>query len=120
MTLAVYGLTKCSTVKKARDWLDAHGIAYEFHDYRAEPIPREKLRSWCEARGGWEKVVNRASMTWRGLPEEKKENVDTEKALDLMAEKPSLIRRPVVEGPGILLQGFTEKSFTTSFPPAGE
>lgn len=115
MALAVYGLTKCSTVKKARDWLDAHGIAYEFHDYREEPIARKKLKAWCKARGGWEKVINRASMTWRGLPGAAKENVNIEKALDLMAEKPSLIRRPVVEGDGILLQGFTEKSYTEAF-----
>jgi Spx/MgsR family transcriptional regulator len=107
MSLALYGIPNCDTVKKARKWLDARGIAYVFHDYKKAGITPERIAGWCDELG-WEAVLNRAGTTFRKLPDAAKANLDQTKAVALMGEQPSMIRRPVVEHPGGLLVGFNE------------
>ncbi len=105
MSVAVYGIPNCDTVKKARTWLDANGIAYSFHDYKKEGADPARLAKWAEA-VGWEPLLNRAGTTFRKLDEADRADVDAAKALALMAAHPSLIKRPVVEYRGGLLVGF--------------
>ncbi len=105
MSVAVYGIPNCDTVKKARTWLDANGIAYSFHDYKKEGADPARLAKWAEAIG-WEPLLNRAGTTFRKLDEADKADIDAAKALALMAAHPSLIKRPVVEYRGGLLVGF--------------
>ena len=105
MNLHLYGIPNCDTVKKARAWLDARGIAYTFHDYKKEGADLEKLRAWAE-QAGWEALLNRRGTTFRKLPEADKMEIDHARALALMAAHPSLIKRPVVEHADGLLVGF--------------
>lgn len=105
MTIHFYGIPNCDTVKKARTWLDGQGIAYTFHDYKKEGADAAKLEGWAGI-VGWEKLLNRAGTTFRKLPDEAKQDLDTAKAVALMVEQPSMIKRPVVEYPGGLLVGF--------------
>ena len=105
MTVTVYGIPNCDTVKKARTWLDAHGIAYTFHDYKKAGADASKLAQWCAA-AGWEKVLNRAGTTFKKLPDADKADLDAAKAAALMAANPSCIKRPIVEHSGALLVGF--------------
>lgn len=105
MTIEIYGIPNCDTVKKARAWLDAKGVAYVFHDYKKEGASKAKLQSWC-MKAGWETVLNRAGTTFRKLADADKANLNEMKAISLMLEAPSMIRRPIVEHPGGLLVGF--------------
>lgn len=114
MALIVYGIATCSTVQKARDWLDAHAIAFRFHDFKKDGVPEEALRRWC-AKTGWEKVMNRTSLTFRALAPDDKAGLDEEKAMALMRLKPTLIRRPVLEDGAILLHGFAAKRYGETF-----
>ena len=107
MSIQVYGISNCDTVKKARAWLDARGIAFTFHDYKKEGADPAKLAAWVAA-AGWEKVLNRAGTTFRKLPDADRENLNEAKAVAVMAANPSCIKRPVVEHPGGLLVGFRE------------
>ncbi len=103
--IALYGIKNCDTMKKARAWLDANHVAYVFHDYKAEGADRARLLKWIEA-VGWEVLLNRAGTTFRKLPDEVKAGVDQGKAVALMLEQPSMIKRPVLEYPGGILVGF--------------
>jgi arsenate reductase len=105
MTTTIYGIKNCDTMKKARAWLDGHGVAYEFHDYKTAGAPKEKLKAWCDELG-WETLLNRAGTTFRKLPEADKEGLNERKALALMLEQPSMIKRPVLEVGGKLFVGF--------------
>src|SRR5262245_58395253 len=96
MKTLLYGIKNCDTMKKARAWLDARRIEYEFHDYKASGIERAKLEAWAKV-AGWETLLNRAGTTFRKLPDEARENVDERKAIALMLEQPSMIKRPVLE-----------------------
>lgn len=107
MTLTMFGISNCDTVKKARKWLEAKGIDYAFHDYKKEGADPVKLERWV-GEAGWEKVLNRAGTTFRGLPDADKADLDAAKAVKVMAANPSTIKRPVVEYPGGLLVGFRE------------
>lgn len=107
----LYGIPNCDTMKKARTWLDVHGVAYEFHDYKQAGIDRDRLAGWARA-VGWETLLNRAGTTFRKLPEEAKRNLDEHKALSLMLEQPSLIKRPVLERDGTLLVGFSSEIYS--------
>ena len=111
MTVTLFGIPNCDTVKKARDWLAQHGIAYSFHDYKKSGIERAKLAGWVE-KLGWEVVLNRAGTTFRKLPEAERADIDGEKAIDLMLSQPSMIKRPVVEYAGGLLIGFKPDQWT--------
>ncbi len=103
--IKLYGIPNCDTVKKARTWLDGHGIRYVFHDYKKLGADAAKLKGWCD-RLGWEVVLNRAGTTFKKLPEIDKSNLDQTKAISLMLVQPSMIKRPVVEYPGGVLIGF--------------
>ncbi len=105
--MIVYGIPNCDTVKKARTWLDAQGIAYAFHDYKKAGADPARLAAWCDA-AGWEKVLNRAGTTFKKLPDDDKVDLDSAKSVALMAANPSCIKRPIVEHPGGLLVGFKE------------
>ena len=96
MTYVLYGIKACDTMKKARTWLDEHKVAYDFHDYKAVGIDREHLQRWC-AEHGWQTVLNRAGTTFKKLPDSDKEGLNERKALALMAEQPSMIKRPVLD-----------------------
>ena len=112
----LYGLEKCSTCQKARAWLDEHGQAHSFVDYREHPIAPARLKQWAQQLGGWEKLVNRASMTWRNLPQERKQPADDAQWLALVAEYPALVRRPVTLMPdGTVAVGFTDKKYALLF-----
>jgi len=106
MNITVYGIPNCDTVKKARAWLAAEGIAYAFHDYKKQGVPQAQLEGWMRSLG-WEALLNRKGTTWRQLDAARQAGiVDTASALELMAAQPSVIRRPVVEHPGGVLVGF--------------
>ena len=105
MTITLYGIPNCDTVKKARDWLTERGLAYTFHDYKKAGADPARLAEWCRM-AGWEKVLNRAGTTFRKLPGADKLRLDEARAIVLMAANPSCIKRPVVEHPGGLLVGF--------------
>jgi Spx/MgsR family transcriptional regulator len=92
-------------MKKARAWLDKQGVAYTFHDYKAEGIERERLERWCR-KVGWEMLLNRAGTTFRKLPERDKQALDARKAIALMLAQPSMIKRPVLESGSHTLVGF--------------
>ena len=105
MPNTIYGIKNCDTMKKARAWLDSHDVGYDFHDYKAEGIDRDKLKGWAD-KMGWETLLNRAGTTFRKLPEADKEGLNERKALALMLAQPSMIKRPVLELGGKLLVGF--------------
>ena len=105
MTVTLYGIKNCDTVKKARAWLDANRIAHDFHDYKTAGIDAARLAKWIEVHG-WETLLNRAGTTFRKLPDEARADLDRDKAIALMLANPSAIKRPVVEYPGGVLIGF--------------
>jgi len=109
-SLVMYGIPNCETVKKARRWLDERGIAYAFHDYRKHGADAELLAAWSRELG-WEKVLNRAGTTFRKLPPQRTANLDLQRAVALMVENPSAIKRPIVAGAGRLLVGFDPVSY---------
>ncbi|HZH57687.1 Spx/MgsR family RNA polymerase-binding regulatory protein [Yanghanlia caeni] len=110
--LSMYGLAKCSTCVKAQQWLQQRGVQVGFTDYREHPLPSDALLTYSRALGGWEKLVNRASMTWRNLPDARKNPGSDDEWLALIAEFPALVRRPLVLWPdGTVTTGFTEKKF---------
>jgi len=104
-TATIYGIKNCDTMKKARAWLDSHGVACDFHDYKAAGIDKAHLVKWCEA-AGWETVLNRAGTTFRALPDADKANLTEAKAIKLMLAQPSMIKRPVLELGSRIVVGF--------------
>ena len=105
MTPVLYGIPNCDTVKKARAWLDARGIAHAFHDYKKAGADPTQVARWV-ANAGLDRVLNRAGTTFRKLPEADRADLDAAKAVALMVAQPSLIKRPIVEHDGGLLVGF--------------
>ena len=105
MTITLYGIKNCDTMKKARAWLDAKGVDYRFHDYKAEGIDREHVSRWC-ATQGWETILNRAGTTFRSLPDADKQALNESRAIALMLAQPSMIKRPVLEIGSTTLVGF--------------
>jgi len=103
--IVIYGIRNCDTMKKARSWLEEHGVGYRFHDYKQAGIAREKLERWADE-VGWDVLLNRAGTTFRKLPETEREGLDRARAVALMLAQPSMIKRPVLEGAGGLLVGF--------------
>lgn len=110
--MKLYGIPNCNTVKKARTWLDDHGVSYTFHDFKKQGIDTATLENWL-SQTAWEKLVNRAGMTWRGLSEETKSLVvDNPSAMNLMIDKSSVIKRPVlVKDDKIICLGFDETTY---------
>jgi arsenate reductase len=109
--IVMYGIRNCDTVKKARAWLEARGIAYDFHDYKLAGIDEPRLRGWARELG-WEKVLNRAGTTFRKLPDADKAGLDADKAIALMLAQPSMIKRPVLDLGDRRLVGFGEAAWT--------
>ncbi len=113
-SVTIYGIKNCDTMKKARTWLDDHGVAYAFHDYKAEGIDKASLERWSKE-VGWEILLNRAGTTFRKLPDAQRENVTEKKAIALMLEQPSMIKRPVLDIGGKLLVGFKPDAYAKQF-----
>ena len=105
MSATIYGIRNCDTMKKARAWLDARGVPYVFHDYKVDGIERARLEAWARD-VGWETLLNRAGTTFRKLPDGDKAGLDETKALALMLDQPSMIKRPVLDLGGRILVGF--------------
>ena len=105
MAITIYGIKNCDTMKKARGWLDEHGVKYAFHDYKSEGIAKDKLKAWSDELG-WEALLNRAGTTFRKLPDADRQGLNERKALALMLAQPSMIKRPVLEAGSKLLVGF--------------
>lgn len=114
MTVTIYGIRNCDTMKKARAWLDARGVSYAFHDYKTAGVDPARLETWSAA-AGWEKLLNRAGTTFRKLPDGDKQGLDRAKAIALMAAQPSMIKRPVLEIGGRLLVGFKPEEYAAAF-----
>ncbi|MFG1371563.1 ArsC family reductase [Xanthobacter oligotrophicus] len=114
MATTIYGIKACETMKKARGWLEAHGVDHAFHDYKTAGIERKTLEGWVKT-VGWEKLLNRAGTTFRKLPDADKEGIDEAKAIGLMLEKPSMIKRPVLETGRDLLVGFKPEDYAAKF-----
>ncbi len=112
--IIMYGIKNCDTIKKARKFLDANNIDYEFHDFREDGLNPIQLRAWLKELG-WEKVINKRSTTWRNLPDETKENMDETLAIVVAEQQPTIIKRPVLEMSDNVVIGFSEKSYTELF-----
>lgn len=114
MPNTLYGIRNCDTMKKAWTWLDQHGVAYEFHDYKKQGIDRPRLEAWAR-QVGWERLLNRAGTTFRKLPDVDRQDVDEAKAISLMLAQPSMIKRPVLETGGRVLVGFKPDEYAAAF-----
>ena len=116
--MKLYGIPNCNTVKKARDWLDANNVIYEFHDFKKQAIDTAALNHWLTQQP-WEKLINRAGLTWRGLDDATKSSItDNASAVKLMQAKTSVIKRPVlVKDNKILCLGFDENLYKETLKP---
>ncbi|EKE86871.1 ArsC family reductase [Idiomarina xiamenensis] len=110
MSVEVYGINNCDTVKKARRWLEQQQIEYRFHDFRKDGLEKSQLDEWCEQLG-WQNVINRRSTSWRELDDETKQALNEAKAKQLMLNKPTLIKRPILNDGEQILNGFNEKAW---------
>ena len=113
--VTIYGIKNCDTMKKARAWLDGHGVAYAFHDYKAVGVDPDVLKGWA-GKVGWEVLLNRAGTTFRKLPDADRDGVTEPKAIALMTAQPSMIKRPVLDIGGKLLVGFKPEQYEAAFP----
>ena len=110
MKLKVFGLNKCSTCQKAVAWLGENDLKHDFSDVKESPLDSAQVFKWSVALGGWEKMINRAGITWRGLSPADTANLTDKKAVALVLRNPSLIRRPLIErADGSVTVGFSEK-----------
>ena len=113
-TVTLNGIRNCDTMKKAWTWLDQHGVAYAFHDYKKQGVSRAVLEGWAR-QVGWETLLNRAGTTFRNLPEADRQGLDEIKAIDLMLAQPSMIKRPVLETGGRVIVGFKPEVYAAAF-----
>ena len=116
--VTIHGIKNCDTMKKARAWVEANGVAYAFHDYKAAGIERGKLEGW-ERLVGWEVLLNRAGTTFKKLPDGDKVGIDAKKAVDLMLAQPSMVKRPVLVVGNQILVGFKPEVYATALPAMG-
>jgi arsenate reductase len=114
VTTTLFGIRNCDTMKKAWTWLDQHGVAYDFHDYKKQGIERERLEGWVRELG-WEVLLNRSGATFRKLPDADRANLDAAKAVELMLAQPSMIKRPVLDAGGKLFVGFKPAEYEQQF-----
>jgi Spx/MgsR family transcriptional regulator len=113
--MKVYGITNCNTVKKAVDWLKAHNVAYEFHDFKKLGVSTQKLAEW-EGKAGYAKFLNKQGLTWKQLDPAIKDTItNTTEVLNLLQQKTSMIKRPVIEDDGFLFFGFDEAVYQQHF-----
>jgi arsenate reductase len=115
VTVTIHGIKACDTMKKARAWLEAKGVDYAFHDYKASGIAPATLKAWAD-QVGWEVLLNRSGTTFRALPETDKADLGEARAIALMAAQPSMIRRPVLDVGGRLIVGFKPEVYAAAFP----
>ncbi len=108
--ITIYGIPNCDTMKKARKWLEANGVEYVFHDYKKKGVPQEKLAAWVKE-AGWDQILNKRGTTWRKLDASVKENIDDTRAISIMLQHPSIIKRPVLESGSTLLIGFKDTDY---------
>lgn len=115
MAYKLYGIPNCNTVKKARTWLEENNIDYVFHNFKKEGISQEKLSEWME-QYPWDKIMNKAGMTYRKLPDDVKESLtNAEAAIAVLIEKTSMIKRPIIESDQIVTLGFKEEEFQKAY-----
>ena len=114
MTVTIYGIKNCDTMKKAFAWFDARGVAYDFHDYKKSGVTKAQLTQWCRATG-WQAVLNRAGTTFRKLNDADKQTLTQDKAIALMIAQPSMIKRPILETGSKLEIGFTPERYAALF-----
>ena len=112
--LTLYGIRSCDTCRKARKWLDANAIEYRVHDVRVDGLNAEMLERWF-ADMEWQKLLNMRSLTWRRIPEVDRSDMDRDKAMGMMLEQPTLIRRPVLEGDDFIAVGFSPANYAKVF-----
>jgi arsenate reductase len=117
MAVTVYGIKACDTMKKARAWLDDHGVAYTFHDYKTQGIDAATLQRWSGL-VGWESLLNRAGTTFRKLPDAARADLTEARAIALMLAQPSMIKRPVLDRNGELTVGFKPELYAQRVPTA--
>ncbi len=113
--ITLYGIPNCDTMKKARRWLDEHGVEYQFHDYKKAGLEEAQLRAWVKELG-WETLVNRRGMMWRKLDQDVRDNMDEAKAIEVMRTTPSIIKRPLLDTGDARHVGFSEKQYQEIFP----
>jgi arsenate reductase len=114
MSVTLYGIPNCDTVKKARTWLESRGVSYAFHDYKKAGAEAARLGRWCDELG-WEVILNRSGTTFKKLDPSEKEGLNQQQAIMLMLSQPSMIKRPVVEYDGGLLVGFKATDWEVAF-----
>ena len=112
-SVVIHGIKACDTMKKARDWLDGHGVAHVFHDYKVSGVSAALLEKWA-GKVGWEVLLNRSGTTFRKLPEADKAGLDAARAIGLMVAQPSMIKRPVLDIDGALLVGFKPEQYAAA------
>lgn len=115
--MKLYGIRNCDTMKKARAWLDEHGMTYDFHDYKKAGIDSARLERWSD-RVGWQSLLNRSGTTFRKLPEGDRSDLDARKAIALMVAQPSMIRRPVLEVDDRVIVGFKPERYAAELHEA--
>ncbi|MCW9030362.1 MAG: ArsC family reductase [Gammaproteobacteria bacterium] len=108
--LKLYGIKNCDTVKKARRWLENHGVDYQFHDFRQDGLDKKQLTAWVE-KLGWESILNKRSTTWRSLSDEEKNISSNSQAIKLLLANPTLIKRPIAQNSNVLLIGFKDVDY---------
>jgi Spx/MgsR family transcriptional regulator len=116
-TPLMYGIPNCNTIKKARAWLEERGIDYQFHDYRKAGTDPAQLQAWIDE-FGWDRIVNTRGMTWRKLDEDTRASMNPEAALQLMLDKPSIIKRPLLVVGDQQILGFDEAAYAAAFDAA--
>jgi len=112
--LKLFGIPNCDTVKKSKKWLDSHGVEYEFHDYKKKGISKKQLAEWCN-QVEWETLLNKRSRTWKELSTQDQSNINLTKAISLMQQHPTLIKRPVAQQAKNITVGFDEKTYKDNF-----
>ncbi|AEX22812.1 ArsC family reductase [Vibrio sp. EJY3] len=114
MTITMFGIPNCDTIKKAKKWLEAEDIAYEFHDYRKQGVDEALVTEFCDALG-WEIVLNKRGTTFRQLTQEQKDSLNEENAIKLLVENPAMIKRPILKVNDQFHIGFKADQYTTIF-----
>lgn len=112
--ITLYGINNCDTVKKARRWLEEHGVQYQFHDFRADGLQSEAVRGWLEELG-WQNLVNRRSTSWQALDEQARQGMDERSALAAILDQPTLIKRPLLDTGKQRFTGFSAASYEKIF-----
>lgn len=118
MSVVIYGIPNCDTMKKARAWLEENGVAHTFHDYKKQGVDRERLEAWVDELG-WETVLNRAGLSFKKLPEDQRAGVDRGRAVDLMLSNPSMIKRPILDLGDRRLAGFQPEAYAAALRISG-